>query len=327
MTSLFSHSASSPSSTFTAPLSPLAHQLAKRCSEAHRNPQKVKQVYLNTLAMSAVEFYLRCMGIETQSLSDDCCDPVVQMMLDVADLKLPGRGVLDCRPVLPNASILTIPPEAQTDRLATVAVQFSDALQQATLLGFVPAGAAEVALAELRSLDALIDHITQPTISHRTSLSQWLNDGFAAGWQSLSTLTGFAQPRLATALRTTESLHQQTTRRAKLIDLGIQLGAESVALLVAITPLQSTATSKEKETDTNPRLEVWVQLHPIGQTRFLPSDIHLSQLSPTGDILQAATSRLQDNYIQLKRFRGFPGECFDIKVAFGDTCTTEAFVI
>jgi hypothetical protein len=50
-------------------------------------------------------------------------------------------------------------------------------------------------------------------------------------------------------------------------------------------------------------------------------------LSEAGDILQDVQSRSQDNYIQLKRFRGNPGECFNIQVTFGDASMIETFAI
>ena len=321
----------SQDSLFIAPLSPSAHRLAQQFCQQHKDPHKAKQIYLNILAVSAVEFYLRCMGIETDRSASQSHDPIVQLMLDVADLVLPGKGTLECRPVLPGESVLTLPPEAWSDsstewlrqRIATIAVQFAPSLQEATLLGFASAGCREIALDKLRSLDTLMEHLAQiqSSADGRVHLSQWLENLFETGWQSLTALTGLAQPRLATAFR--NKLDENATRRAKLIDLGVQLGVESVALLVAVTPLEPKATEPEAE----PQLEIWVQLHPVGKAHVLPPEISLSQLSTAGETLQAAQSRHQDNYIQLKRFRGTPGECFDIKVAFGDTCTTEAFVI
>jgi hypothetical protein len=55
----------SESLTFTVPLSSSAHHLAEQFCRQQSNQKKAKQVYLNTLAVSAVNFYLRCMGVET----------------------------------------------------------------------------------------------------------------------------------------------------------------------------------------------------------------------------------------------------------------------
>lgn len=310
---------------FTVPLSASAHRLARQFCHRHRHPQKGKQVYLNTLAVSAVEFYLRCMGVETDWPGSQSHDPIMQSTLDVADLALPGKGRLECRPQLPYMSVLSIPPEAWRDRLGYVVVQLPPSLQEANLLGFAPAGRQELVIDQLRSLDVLMEHLNrvQPPTSAQVHLSQWLDNLFEAGWQSLTALTGLDQPRLAMTFRNQAQLDEGVIRRAKLIDLGVQLGYESVALLVAITPIEPDPTAPDPE----PRVEIWVQIHPVGGTHFLPPNLHLSLLSETGEVIQATTSRHQDNYIQLKRFRGAPGECFDIRVAFGKTFTTEAFMI
>jgi hypothetical protein len=249
----------------------------------------------------------------------------MQLMLDVADWEIPGKGKLECRPLLPDMSVLSIPPEVWSDRLAYIAVQFMPSLQAANLLGFAPAGSREIALDQLRSLDDLAAYLdqTQPAATPYVNLSQWLENCFETGWQSLTMLTGLNQPRLATTFRNSSLLSETKARGAKLIDIGVQLGGESVALLVAITTLKPAITELEVE----PCFEIWVQIHPTGETSYLPPDIVVSMLSTSGETLQAAKSRHQDNYIQLKRFRGTPGERFDIKVAFDEMCTTESFVI
>ena len=318
-------------SSFVVPLRQSAHLWAQRICQQHKDSQRVKQIYLNILAVSAVEFYLGCMGVRTNWAASQSYDPIMQLMLDIADLELPGKGRLECRPLLPKASTLVIPPEARDDRIAYVAVQFTDALQNATLLGFAPAGCQEIALDQLRSLDTLMSYLNQiqPAREGRIPLRQWLENRFEMGWQSLASLTGTNQPRLAAALR--NRLDKTTIQRAKRIVLGEPPELPSVALVVAITPLESDAATNVIGSPIAPPLapqyEIWVQLHPVDDARFLPPNISLIQRSTDGETLQSATSRLQDNYIQIKRFRGVSGECFDIQVAFDNRCTTETFVI
>ncbi|MEM8810802.1 MAG: DUF1822 family protein, partial [Cyanobacteria bacterium P01_G01_bin.38] len=183
----------SETAQFTAPLSTSTHRLAQQFRHQHRNPQKAKQVYLNTLAVSAVEFYLRCMGVDTDWSISQSYDPIMQSLLDVADLDLPGKGKLECRPLLETttATALKIPLEICRDRIAHIAVQLAPSLQEATLLGFVPANCEEIVLDQLRSLDDLADYLNQiqPT-SYRVNLSNWLENLFETGWQSLTALTG-----------------------------------------------------------------------------------------------------------------------------------------
>ena len=92
----------------------------------------------------------------------------------------------------------------------------------------------------------------------------------------------------------------------------MQLANQSVALLVAIAPDVAKVT-------------ILVQLHPTNAD-YLPPDIKLILLS-NGSTLQSVQSRSQDHYIQLKRFRVNPGECFNIQVAFDNVTVTESFTI
>lgn len=310
----------SESLTFTVPLGSSAHRLAEQFRRKHCNQKKAKQVYLNTLAVSAVKFYLRCMGIETDWEASQSWNPVMQTLMDVADLDVTGLGSLECRPVLPT-QVIRIPPEVWSDRIGYVAVQLDQSLLEATLLGFTKTApfTGELPFSQLRSLEDLLEHLSQirqlESVKMRVNLSQWFENLFEAGWQSLETLLGTNQENLAFRLRSAFQLTAPFVKRAKLIDLGLQLGSQSVALLVAIAP------------EADRKVGILVQVHPVGGETYLPSNLRLILLSESGVTLQEVQSRTQDNYIQLKRFRGLAGECFNIQVAFGDASVTETFVI
>lgn len=323
----------SESSTFTVPLSVSDHALAKQFHRQHSDPTKAKQVYLNTLAVSAVDFYLRCMGIKTNREMSQSYDPLLQAAMDVADLEVSDRGKLECRPVLPDVQVVYIPPEVWSDRLGCVAVQLDLLLQTATLLGFTEiSNVEEVPVSQLRSLDSLLEHLCQPTlisnplvntpVNERVNLSQWLENLFETGWRSLDSLLVSGQPQFAVSLRN-DRLSEATVKRAKLIDLGLSLKDRSVALMVAIMPSAGQSSAPEAKL----QMEILVQMHPMGGEISLPADLRMSLLSSSGEVLQEVRSRSHDNYIQLKRFRGLPGECFDIQVAFHETCLTEMFKI
>jgi hypothetical protein len=323
-------------STFIAPISLSDHALAERFRKQHRNPVKAKQVYLNTLAVSAVNFYLRCMGVETNWEMSQSYDPLMQAAMDVADLEVGDRGKLECRPVLPDVQVVYIPPEVWSDRISYVAVQLDPSLQTATLLGFTEiSGVEEVPVNQLRSLDVLLEHLRQTVpaaapeapvhalVSERVYLSQWFENLFDAGWRSLDSLLGTGQPHFAVSLRNDSRLNEATVKRAKLIDLGLSLKERSVALMVAITPSLGSMNTPQ----VGSQMEILVQMHPMGGETYLPTDLRMSLFSPSGEMLQEVRSRNHDNYIQLKRFRGVPGECFDIQVAFHEICLTEMFTI
>ncbi|MBD2066431.1 DUF1822 family protein [Leptolyngbya sp. FACHB-671] len=322
-------------STFTVPLRPSDHSLAEQFRRQHRDSAKAKQVYLNTLAVSAVNFYLRCMGVKTNWEASQSRDPVIQAAMDVADLEVCDRGKLECRPVLPDVQVVYIPPEVWSDRIGCVAVQLDPSLQTATLLGFTEiSNVEEVPVSQLRSLDSLLEHLSQSApavfsnpsansqVNERVNLSQWLENLFETGWRSLDSLLLPGQPHFAVSLRN-DRLSEATVKRAKLIDLGLSLKERSVALMVAIMPSAGQINASEAKL----QMEILVQMHPMGGETYLPADLRMSLLSPSGEMLQEVRSRSHDNYIQLKRFRGMPGECFDIQVAFHETCLTEMFTI
>ncbi|MCU0527253.1 MAG: DUF1822 family protein [Elainella sp. Prado103] len=191
-------------STFTMPLTLQAHQIAEQFRIQQSNPQRAKQVYLNTLAVQAVHHYLAWLGIATDLAAGDSWNPVMQSLADVADLVIPDRGKLECRPVLPQAQVCYVPAEVWSDRIGYVAVQFDPDLTEATLLGVVPAvQTSEVSLTALRSLDELLDYVNpqfvesvsdlnrtsaaadQSLAGGMTQLDRWLEGVIVAGWQAI----------------------------------------------------------------------------------------------------------------------------------------------
>lgn len=305
--------------TFTVPLSSLAHHLAEQFCRQQSNQKKAKQVYLNTLAVSAVNFYLRCMGIETDWEASQSRDAMFLSIMDVADVEVENLGKLECRPVLPQQRFVHIPCEVWSDRIGYVAVQFDESLRVATLLGFSEtAGTGELPISQLRSLEDMLEHLRQlqqsEPVKTKVNLSQWFDNLFESGWQSIEALLGTEQ-NLAFSFRSGSGLNDNQVKRAKLIDLGLQLRNQSLALLVAIVP------------EIDRKVAILIQLHPVGEETYLPANLRLALLSETGEIFQEVRSRNQDNYIQLKRFRGDFGECFNIQLTFGDISMTETFMI
>jgi hypothetical protein len=306
----------SESLTFTVPLSSSAHHLAEQFCRQQSNQKKAKQVYLNTLAVSAVNFYLRCMGIETNWEGSQSRNPVMLSILDVADIEILNLGKLECRPVLPQDQIIHIPSEVWSDRIGYVAVQLDQSLKQATLLGFSQtAGDGELPISELRSLEDLLEHLRQirqtKQVLMGVNLSQWFENIFESGWQQIETLLGTQPTNLALSLRSTP---EAGVLRGKLIDLGIQHQGQAVVLVVALTPLH------EQEMDIS------VEVHPKSDQTYLPPNLRLMVLDNLGEAVMEAIARSANNFIQLQ-FSGDPGERFSAKVALGDVSVSENFVI
>ncbi|MGL5922499.1 DUF1822 family protein [Chroococcidiopsis sp.] len=307
-------------STFNVPLSIKAYQIAEQFWQQHRDRAKAKQVYLNTLAVSAVDFYLRCLGIKTDWAASCSRNLVFQALMDVADLEIPHLGKLECRPVLPQADVIYIPPEVWSERIGYVAVQLDDSLQEATLLGFtttVPeSGEVEIAqLQAIADLPAHLQQIGQAKQSQLQVLGQWFEKQFENGWQSLETLLATDRQTLALRHDRTSHLSENSVKGVKLLDLGLQIGNQFLALLITIAP------------ESDGQVGIMVQVHPTGKENYLPLDLGLALLSESGVTLQSVQPRDRDNYIQLKRFRGRSGECFKIQVACSEIVVTENFII
>lgn len=142
----------------------------------------------------------------------------------------------------------------------------------------------------------------------RTKLTQWLQGIFDETWFSINALSN---PELNLSLNTRSVDLGQT--KGKLIDLQIQMGRQSLALLVSI--------AREEQA----QLGVSIQLHPTRGNKYLPPNIKLILLSKAGKILQEVTSRSHDNYIQLKSFKGEAGKYFSIEVSLDDVSIREDF--
>ena len=143
--------------------------------------------------------------------------------------------------------------------------------------------------------------------SQRTKLSQWLQGVLEEGWLSFEELVA-PEANLAWNTRSVS----QKIRKGKIIDLGMQLENQTVALLITVTP--------ESED-----VRILVQLYPTGRERYLPVNLQLALLDKTEKILQSTRSTNQVNCIQLKSFKGKPGIRFGIEVSMGDVSVREYF--
>ncbi|MBG1243139.1 DUF1822 family protein [Nostoc sp. NZL] len=309
----------------TLPISQSARITAQQFANQQPNSEKAEQVRLNTLAVWVVNNYLEMMDIPTDLEASDSWNPIMRLCGDVADLEVPSIGRLECRPVHRHQQICSIPPETWEERVGYLVVQFDESLQEARLLGFIPSVATEtLPLEQLQPLEAFIDHLAQlrqSPVSSLVNLSQWFAGIFETGWQTIESLWNVPELRPAYAFRSIETLEVNTlnqpesiTKRAKLIDLGIQILNQPVMLIVEISP--------EKDQQTS----VHLQLHATGNQIYLPPGVHLTVLDSSGAVFLDAQSRKSDNYIQLQ-FRGEPTEQFSVRVALDNTSITEHFRI
>jgi Protein of unknown function (DUF1822) len=139
-------------------------------------------------------------------------------------------------------------------------------------------------------LTSVSDRVLEAVTRSTTRLTQWLQGVVEEQWQMMEQLIN-PEAYLSFSTRSIEA----GTRRGKLINLG-------VVLLVNLT------------SEAEGKLGVLVQLHPTGSATYLRPEIILSLRSATGKTLQTVTARSQDNYIQLKPFKGNVGTCFTVSI-------------
>ena len=162
------------------------------------------------------------------------------------------------------------------------------------------------------SLASLTDSAVEPT----HNLRQWLQNRFDAGWQSLDTLLDQNENRLAMSFRQgPDPVHELTVEGVKLIDMGVQLGHQQIALVIGLL---------EK---ADQHVAVRIQLLPTQGAFYLPPSLTLRLMSQSNNVLQTLTARKNDNLMQLKRFTCKEGTRFTIQLTLGTVKLTEAFEV
>lgn len=303
--------------TFTVPLALEAHAKAQEFRSQASNSQKAKQIYLNTLAVYAVNFYLQCQGWETEWEKSDSANLVMQTLLNIADLQVKDLGKFECIAVLPNSEVCLVPPEVWEERIGYIAVQLDESLREATLLGFVEkVTTSELPISSLKPLEELpnIYHINQQQFVY---LGQWLNNICEAGWQALEEIEALLNPPEwgFRGVLPTINLKPQNpdfkVQRAKLLHL--EQVEKPVILSVA---LKFTASSE---------IEILVKVYAANDKILLPENLQLILLDQSGQSVMHAEARSTKS--MLLKFSGEAGENFAIKVALGNNSITEKFFI
>ena len=302
--------------SFTLPLSFEAHSVAQELVSGISNPEKRQEVYLNSLAVYAVDNYLRCMGFGTNFPGSDCRNPLAIKLMNVADLIVKDIGKLECRPVLAESDFVEIPPEVWEDRVGYVIVQLNNSLREAKILGFIPKAETKVSLSQLESLEDLLSYLTELEVvesvelkntSKTVNFSQWLDGIIDSSWQKIDELL---QPRqLGLAFK-----NEMSVTRGQKIDLGINLEQISLALVMKVM-----SESKNREVD------ILTQVYPMGEM-VLPEGVKLIIDDESGETVLEVVAREDDNWIQ-SEFSAESGERFNITVIYGESEVTKEFEV
>ncbi len=308
------------------PITSKTREIAREFAAQQATELKAEQVLYNTLAILTVQSYLQMLGIATDLFNSDSWNPIMRTCDDVADLNILNLGKLECRPLKSSATSCYIPMEVWDLRLGYVMVKIDDSLKKAALLGFVPQVATEeLAIANLSPIEALIDRLDDlrvlATNSTVVNLGEWFNHIFTTGWSTVESILNPEQLTAAWGFRNTELSPENSSeikrvnnnvQRAKLIDLGIQLGARQVVLLVELTPEDSGS------------IGVILQIHPSPGDAYLPEALILKVIESSGEVFMQAQARSQDNFIQLQ-FSGRAQELFTVQIILNGAELTEQF--
>lgn len=278
-----------------------------------RTPAKAHQVYLNTLSVSAVNEYLTFLDIATDIQQSDGWHCAMRAANNTADLPLPEIGTIECLPISPKETVVSIPPEAQIRRLAYLVVEVAAPFKVAHILGFVQSpvdGQGCLAIEQLQPLDNLPGYLLR---FHHSHIGQWFQDQFSDVWQLPNTVLAVRQPafRLSTQPR-------PLRQRARIVELGQNTD----------TPMKLGLHLTVRSHDD--ACQALVRIYPAisdnsGAPLTLPPGLALERLSDEGEVLetQIARSVTLDEFAQLKPFEALTDDQFQIRVRYHDAETIE----
>ena len=153
-----------PQVSFTIPLGTKAQSIARQKAQAvcntDKDTDKVKRVVLNSLAVYAVDFYLKFLGFETHMKQSNSQDKLMLQFFTEADLLVTNIGRFECIPVEENTEYCALSPDVCFDRIGYIFVELSTSRREAVILGFTKTPLATVNLNQLQSVDELIDYLT-----------------------------------------------------------------------------------------------------------------------------------------------------------------------
>lgn len=305
-------------------LSKEAHYYAQKFAAEQTTPEKIKRVYLNTLAVCAVHSYLKWMEFETDLSQSDSWDSLARRFNDVADLVLPGLGKLECRPVGKGETAISLPPEVTEDRIGCILVQFEEELDKVKLLGFIWGVANSlpevIEVSKLESCEYFVEYLeeiasfhyratpsTHPEIKVNVveNLRQWLENIFGGGWQPLTAYRG---------LSSAYSGSDKSVSRAKEFDFGMQVAGESIQIVVTLTPRD------------NGEVDVTLRVLPSRNSFFLPPGLELKLQDEDGEI-STVMNKSESDCLEMELERMTPGIQFSVTLTLRDVSFTEKFAI
>ncbi|MDY7023444.1 MAG: DUF1822 family protein, partial [Cyanobacteriota bacterium] len=265
-------------SLFTLPITNKDRKIAEDFSALQSQPDKQQQVYYNSLAVLAVNYYCQCMEISTDFSQSDSWNPIIQSLGNCADLSLGNLGKIECRPVPHNASSVTIPAEVWANRIGYLAIQFDEAFTQAKFIGFLEKiRSEEIPINQWRSLDDFLDVIAQLETVYSTNipinLKNWLQGKFDRAWEAIETLAQPAHLELGWRFR---QRYRATSGVERGRILSLEYSQTELAMILGLTP------------KTSSELDISVELYPTRTHAHLPKTLKLMILDYAGQSVMQA---------------------------------------
>jgi hypothetical protein len=303
-----------------------AHQLAQQFHRQQRYAKRAQQVYLNTLAIYAVQYYLNCFGLSTDFPHPKKSELMMRSLSSSACLTIKDRGKVECCPVLPDENFCTIPFDARGNRLAYIAVGLNAELSEASLLGVLPAREFEkwrnvvpralrdrtqISLGHFQPLENLFEALEpQPTV-----LSNWWQNALEEGWKTFEEL--FPTPPPILAFRSSATTAPPPEPPQNLMKLGH---------IVELKPGITIALCIGLEKTELIGMEISVEIYPYGDDPVLPAALKLQVLDERGeDFLQAKTKGVEEEFTF--EFRGEPGDRFSVQLDWQDERIIRLFLV
>lgn len=299
-----------------------AYRLAEKFASQQATPEKLKRVYLNTLAVYAVHRYLEWLNIESNLEQSDSWHPVIHSLFNVADLVLPNiNKKIECCAVLSGETVFNFPLEGTENLIGYVAVQFNEILTEAGILGFLPITAIDnnplqkISVSNLEPIDVLIDYIYD---AQETPVS--LIENLANSVRTLRNINiidlvrqsfqeVLEEPTLSYAHRSASN-HQDT--EIPLVT-EIDLGSHKLVLIVEMTP-------KDEQ-----RKRIRLRLESIDTNELPPFQPYI--IEESGEMFPHQIESESPTHIQIQTFNGRIGEHFGVKIVYGDVSVTENFIV
>jgi hypothetical protein len=283
---------------------PLKIDLPKHIFDRTSSLKDDRQVHLNSLALYAADWYLKCLQFDTQH--EDESDWWIRYLSKSAALDVVGIGKLECVPVVGDVATATLSSDLKDERIGYLFVRLNDSLTSAEIIGFMPKYSETVRLDRLFSTDNLIDYLcdleSQPQRTPPIAFSKWFAGIFDPIWQEIDLLP------LTPAYRSCR--HKQDTLSLKSVERGqeVKLGD------TPDSPTTIFAVRIEQMDEVNS--DIHLQISPEYHTPTLPIGMKFSAIDENGEAISSIETKAGDIYGEIVLDNGKDGERFSVEIEF-----------